>query len=188
MRKGLKFLLIADAFASLALGMVGPIYAIFVEEIGGDILDASSAFFVFMLTSGIVMYLISRWEDKVKHKERLVTLGYALTALGAFSYIFVYNQATLLATQVILGLSMAFLSPAYDALYSHYVRKDEETSEWGTWEAMGYIVGAFAALLGGYIASGFGFKSLFFLMFVFSLAGTFVSLNLFRDPKYLNSP
>jgi len=39
MRNGLKILIIADAWANLALGMIGPIYAIFVGQIGGDILD-----------------------------------------------------------------------------------------------------------------------------------------------------
>jgi len=53
MKRGLRFLLIADAWVNLALGMIGPIYAIFVEQIGGDILDASWAYFTYMLTAGI---------------------------------------------------------------------------------------------------------------------------------------
>lgn len=55
MKRGLRFLLIADTWATLAIGMLGPIYAIFVEEIGGDLLDASWAYFAFMITSGILM-------------------------------------------------------------------------------------------------------------------------------------
>lgn len=41
MKKGIKVLLISDAWINLAVGMIGPIYAIFVDEIGGGILDAS---------------------------------------------------------------------------------------------------------------------------------------------------
>ena len=54
MKKGLKFLVLSDAWATLALGMIGPIYAIFVEQIGGDILDASWAYFAFTMTTGVV--------------------------------------------------------------------------------------------------------------------------------------
>ena len=187
MKRGIKYLLFADSWASLAIGMIGPIYAIFVEQIGGDILDASWAYFTFMITSGVAMYLISSIEDKTKHKEKFVTLGYSLTALGCLSYIFVYNQATLLTTQIILGLSVAFGNPAYDALYSHYINKKEEASEWGSWEAMGYIVTAIAAIIGGYIASLFGFKTLFIIMFLASLLSIIISLNLFKDKKYLSS-
>jgi MFS family permease len=186
MKRGLKVLLFADAFAGLALGMIGPIYAIFVENIGGDILDASWAYFAYMFTAGFVMYLISKWEDGAKHKEKLVVLGYLLTSLGCLSYIFVYNQMTLLFTQIILGLSMAVLSPAFDSVYSHYVIKNEEASDWGIWEAMSYIVTAIAAIIGGYVADFYGFKTLFVIMFIISLFGVIKSLTLFRKKNYLS--
>ena len=103
MKKGLKILLFADMWATLGLGMIGPIYAIFVQKIGGDLLDASWAYFAFMLTSGVVMYLIGHWEDRAKHKETLVTIGYVLATLGCLSYIFVNSQATLMVTLIFLG-------------------------------------------------------------------------------------
>ncbi|PIT92954.1 MAG: hypothetical protein COU06_02540 [Candidatus Harrisonbacteria bacterium CG10_big_fil_rev_8_21_14_0_10_38_8] len=186
MKKGLKFLLWSDAWANLALGMLGPIYAIFIEEIGGDILDASWAYFVFMITAGIVMYLVSNWEDSVQHKEKLVSFGYSLTAVGCLGYFFVDSQTGLLIVQIILGLSMAFLSPAFDALYSHYVIKNQEASDWGKWEAMGYIVTAVAAVIGGYIVHIFGFKILFLAMFTAAVIGTLISLFLFKKEEFLN--
>lgn len=169
MKRTLRILLFADVWATLAVGMIGPIYAIFVQEIGGDVLDASWAYFAFMITSGVVMYLISHWEDHVKHKERLVLLGYGLSSLGLFSYIFVESQWHLIVTQCILGLAEAVLVPSYDALYSRSLTKNAEASEWGDWEAMRYLVTAVAALAGGYIADAFGFRILFIVMFAISL-------------------
>lgn len=180
MKRGLKFLVLADAWATFALGMLGPIYALFVEQIGGDLLDASWAYFTFTLTCGVVMYLLSFWENKVRHKERLILLSYVLVSLGCLGYYFVETQFGLLITQVILGISIAVLSPAYDSLYSHYVTKKREASDWGLWESMGYIVGAFAALTGGYIADSYGFRTLFLVMFIVSLLGVGTALNLLR--------
>ena len=131
------------------------------------------------------MYLLSFWENYVKHKESLIVVSYALISIGCLGYYFVYNQATLLGVQIILGLATAFLSPAYDALYSHYVEKKEEASDWGLWESMGYIVGAIAALIGGYLATLYGFKILFLVMFLFSIIGFFTSLNLYRKKRLL---
>ncbi len=187
MKIGIKYLLIADSLINLSLGMIGPIYAIFVEQIGGDILDASWAYFTYLISSGLIMFLISRWEDHIKHKEKLVSLGYFLTSIGCLSYIFVYNQISLLMTQIILGIATALLNPAFDALYSHYTIKKEEAFDWGSWEALGYIVTAVAALVGGYLAAYLSFKYLFIVMFLVSLIGAFTSLNLFRDRKYLNT-
>ena len=62
-QKGVKILLISDFFAALGVGMIGPIYAIFVEEIGGDILDASWAYFAFMTASGVALYIMGLIEN-----------------------------------------------------------------------------------------------------------------------------
>lgn len=186
MKRGIKILLFADAWMTFALGMIGPIYAIFVERIGGDLLDASWAYFTFMLTSGVVMYSISRWENHVKHKEKLVVAGYLIGAFGALLYYFVDGQSMLLITQVVLGFSVAILSPAFDAVYSHYVNKKKEASDWGAWESMGYLVTAIAALAGGYIADIYGFKTLFIVMFISSICGAIISFRLFKNKKSLS--
>jgi len=187
MKRGLKILLIADSWMNLALGMIGPIYAIFVERIGGDLLDASWAYFAFMITSGVVMMMLGKWEDRTKHKEKLIVLGYFLGALGCLMYIFVNGQMTLLITQVILGLSVAVITPAFDAFYSRHTTKKEEAFDWGSVEAEWYIVTAVSAIIGGYVADIFGFRTLFTVMFVISLISVIISLRLLKGENYLNS-
>jgi len=186
MKRAIKILLFSDSWIVLALGMLGPIYAIFVQEIGGDLLDASWAYFTYMFTSGVVMYLLSHWEDRFEHKEKLIIIAYGIATIGCFSYLLVYDQISLLITQVILGLSMALLDPAYDSVYSHYVTRSSEASEWGAWEALDYVVTAIAALAGGYIVTSFGFTTLFLSMGFAGILATFLALFLLKDAKYLN--
>ncbi len=186
MKRGVRFLLLTDAWATLALGMIGPIYAIFVEKIGGDILEASWAYFAFMISSGVALYVFGKLEDKIKNKQWFLTGGYAIISLGCLSYLFVENQTMLILTQILLGLGSAILSPVFDSLYSQFVEKKHAASEWGDWEAMGYVVTAIAALLGGYIATKFGFKTLFGTMFMLSLISVLVSLTLHKDSRYLS--
>jgi MFS transporter, DHA1 family, multidrug resistance protein len=187
MKNGLKILLLSDTWATLALGLIGPIYAIFVAEIGGDILDASWAYFSFMFTTGIVMFLIGKWEDKIKHKEKLIIAGYSLTAIGCLSYVFVNTQITLVITQIILGLAGALYIPAFDALYSGFLDKNKETSQWGFEESMIYVVTAISAIIGGYVAKYFGFKTLFILMFAISILSIITSSFLLKNKKFLTS-
>ena len=184
MRREIKILLLSDTWTYLALGLIGPIYAIFVEKIGGNILDASWAYSSFMITTGLVMFFISRWEDKAKHKEELVVVGYVLTSLGCLSYIFVKDEISLVITQVILGLAGALYTPAFDALYSEYLDSDEEASEWGLEEAMIYVIGAISALIGGYVAKFLGFRSLFIIMFIVSTFSVATSLHLLHSKKH----
>ncbi len=181
MKRGIALLLFADGWFNLALGMLGPIYALFVENIGGDLLDASIAYFIFMFTTGVVMYLIGLWEDRHDHKEKFVIGGYFLTSLGILLYYFVENTRMLFITQIILGFSTALLTPAFGAMYTSFLDKNKIASEWGTWGSMWYIVTGIAALIGGYIADSAGFKTLFLVMFFISLLASFSSLRLLEN-------
>lgn len=51
MKKQIKILLFTDGLVLVAAAMLAPIYAIFVEKIGGDLLDASlaGAIYIFLL-------------------------------------------------------------------------------------------------------------------------------------------
>jgi len=165
------------------MGMIGPIYAIFVEQIGGDILDASVAWAAFAFTSGILMYVIGRWEDRHKHYARMLVFGYLIRAFAFLGYFFVQNTYQLFGVQILLGLGGAISEPAYDTLYSTYLQKGKFATQWGMWEAMSMIVTAIAALIGGVIAQYYGFKPLFLIMFISGIAGALVSTTLLSAKK-----
>ena len=170
-----KLLLLSQGFIISAFAMLSPIYAVFVEKIGGGILAASTASTLYSIATGIAVYFLSRWEDRIKHQEKLLRLGYFLSAVGFFGYLFVQNVYHLFILQVLLGLSVAIRVPAFDAFYSGSLDHNRRASQWGNWETMAYTVSAIAALAGGFIATTYGFKSLFVIMFLCSLVAFFFS-------------
>ena len=182
MNKILKYLLSADSFYLLAAGLFGPIYAIFVVRIGGDILEAGIAYTAFSLAAGLMIILVGRWEDRVRHKEKLLVLGYSLGSAGILGYLFVSNPLQLFLVQIVLGLGEAVRSPAYDCIYSTSLDKGKYASEWGMYDSLVYIVGGISAAIGGLVASFFGFQTLFILMFLLSLSSMAISARLY----YLN--
>lgn len=178
MQRQIKVLLTAHGFVNIALGMLGPIYALFVEDIGGDLLNASWAYAVYMCTAGCVTYLLGRWEDHYNHKESFVFVGYVLLTFGCISYLFVQSQAMLVVTQALLGFGIAVAAPSFDALYAAHTSRHKEASEWAMWESLNSIVLAVSAVIGGYIATMFGFHILFVCMSVLSAIGACVTLRL----------
>ena len=178
MRKILKVLIATSVLFTMAGGMLGPIYAIFVKEIGGDILSAGEAYAVFALAAGLITLVISKWEDHIKHIEKLVVFGYLLSTIGFFAHLYVKTPYHLFLVQMLFGFSAAILNPAYDALYSKYLQKGKIASQWGLWEAENMIVTAIASVIGAYVAKVYGFKTLLVLMFVFSDIGLIASLGL----------
>ena len=82
MHKQNKLFLAVISFFILATQMLGPIYAIFVKEIGGDILEAGTAWAIFMIVSGVGLYITGKLEDKIKKDKLFIVIGTALTSLG----------------------------------------------------------------------------------------------------------
>jgi MFS family permease len=75
----------------------------------------------------------------------------------------------------LLGIGVATSIPAYDALYSRFLSKGQKATEWGAWEGVKMIAAAIAALVGGFLATYYGFKILFLVMFLLSVIGVILS-------------
>ena len=59
--KAIRILLTTNSFILIASAMLAPIYALFVEEIGSDLLDASYAFAVFAFVAGITTLISGKY-------------------------------------------------------------------------------------------------------------------------------
>lgn len=181
----IRTLLLSEGLYLFAGGLLGPIWAIYVENIGGDLLEASLAFGTFMLTAALVTHILGKIEDSNRYKAKFVVFGYLMGALGFTGYLFVDSPLSLLGVQAILGMTVAVKDPAYDGLYSKFAKR-HLTLAWGEWEAMDYLTSGISAIVGGLIVTFFGFKSLIFVMIIFSLLGLLMSLGLLHLNRLKN--
>lgn len=176
----LRILLITNSLVLLAGGMIGPIYALFVENIGGDLLDASFAGAAFALAAGVTTFISGKYTDGHDHKEMIVVLGYIVMGAGFFLYTIVDSMFTLLIVQVIIGFGEAIYLPAFDAVYSKHLDHNKEGQQWGAWESMYYFATAIGATAGGYIVVYSGFNPMFILMALLCFGS---ALYIFQLPK-----
>ncbi|PIR98328.1 MAG: hypothetical protein COT88_02335 [Candidatus Colwellbacteria bacterium CG10_big_fil_rev_8_21_14_0_10_41_28] len=175
--KAIRSMLFADSLILVATAMLGPIYALFVEEIGGNLLDAGITFGVFSFTAGIVTLISGNLIDRVKEAELIIVLGLTITGIGFLTYTTVSSMGGLMIAQVIVGMGTAIKYPAFDAVYSKHLDRNKQGREWGAWESIFYFTAAFGSIVGGYIASSFGFQTIFITMAVLSFsAAMFVYL------------
>jgi len=181
MHKEIKTLLAASLIFNLGVGMFGPLYAIFVVKVGGDILSASGAWAVFSLTTGILMILLGKVADRISRKKFMVFAGYGVMALGNLGFLFVENPLGLFIVEAILGIGSAITTPAWDAIFSKAIDKGREGFEWSLWSGSVNIVWAIAAMAGGIVVSVSGFRTLFILIFLLNVAAAAVVLTLPRS-------
>jgi MFS family permease len=174
MHKAIKILIGASIFFNFSAGLFGPIYAIFVERIGGDILTASTAWAAYSIVIGFLIMVFGKMEDRL-NRRKMVILGYFMSAMGTSGYLFVSSPIHLYVVQIFLGIATAVLNPAWNAIFSTSLDKHRESSEWAYWEGAIRIDAGIAAVIGGAIATFFGFRTLFILMAATSFGGALIS-------------
>lgn len=162
--------------------MLGPLFAVFTEKIGGSILDISWAWAIYLGITGIGVIIIGRISDKLRRgKEKLMIIGYGLTALFTFSYLLVSTPLHLFLVQAGLGIALAFANPTWYALYAKHSPGIRSSGYfWGLADGQGRIFTAIAILLGGFIVQRVSFEALFITMGLIQVAATLYLAKLLR--------
>ncbi len=175
LNRGLRILLLTNSFVLMAGAMLAPIYALFVEKIGGDLLSASITSAIFALTAGVTSLFIGKYADKKGKDVPLLVGGYAVMAVGFIAMMFANSIWDLFIIQALIGFGEATYSPAFDAVYTRHMSKRKAGLAWGSWEASYYFSSTCGALLGGIIVTAFGFNMIFIIMASMCLvSGTYI--------------
>lgn len=166
-------------------GMIGPLYAIFTEKIGGDILDITWAWSAYLICTGLCYIFFGKLFNKKKYKAELMVLGYTLNAILTFGYLFVDNPLKLFIIQVGLGIAEAIGTPIWDTLYASNLTEEHDSYAWGLSTGQSQIVSGVAFGIGGLLTYYFSFTVLFIVMGVVQLVAALVSTQLLNRAKPL---
>lgn len=170
---------IADGLIVAGSALLVPIFAIFVEEIGGGIPEAGIAVAIYSATAGLGVISFSRIEDRIRDFRYFVVIGYFLAAIGYLIYLFTTSVETLFIAQFVLGIATAVRVPAYDVLLSQSAPGHIAVA-WGNWYSMVFLVSAVNAFVGAMIAEAFGFQVLISIILVFAFMAFAASLFLLK--------
>lgn len=181
--KHLKILLIGGNIWYFGEGMLGPLFAIFTEKIGGDILDVSWAWATYLIFAGLLYIVIGKITDIHNNKEKVMILGYSLNAIFTFGYVLVSSPQQLFFIQAGLGIAAAMVTPTWDALYSKYEDKKHDGFQWGLAGGTAQIITGMAIIAGGYIVSCFSFDLLFIIMGTIQIIATIFQAQILKERK-----
>lgn len=182
MNKGYKLLLSASILANFGDNLIGPFYAVFVQKIGGSILDIGFTVTVFAICTGVLMILVGKISDRL-NKELVAVVGYGCFALGSLGYLIISQPWQLFILQILFAIGTACLSAPITALFAKYIQKDKEGEQWGFESGGSYIAVGVASFCGSLIVNAWGFTALFLAMFVIQACATMVQARLLFVPR-----
>ena len=179
-----QILLWSSNLWALGEGMLGPLFAVFAQRIGGNILDITWAWAIYLGMTGILTIAAGNVSDRIWQwcgRERLMVAGYGLNALCTFAYLLVDTTTGLFLVQAGLGVALALSSPTWSALYARYSPGEEKAGKsWGLVAGGQRLTLAVAIVVGGYIVNTFSFDALFITMGIVQVIATLYLLPMLR--------
>ncbi len=174
-----KILLYSSNLWYLGEGMLGPLFAVFAERIGGNILDISWAWATYLIVTGILIMFIGKISDRIG-KEKLMVAGYALNTIFTFSYLLISSPIHLFLVQAGLGVALALANPTWNALYAKYEDKKHDGYIWGLAQGESTLISGTAIIIGGLIVNYLSFTVLFLIMGIIQSIATIYQARILR--------
>ncbi|OGZ01344.1 MAG: hypothetical protein A2946_00800 [Candidatus Liptonbacteria bacterium RIFCSPLOWO2_01_FULL_53_13] len=172
-------LLRASLVMNFGVGLFAPIYALYVEKIGGSILDVGIAYAIFSIVTGtfIILFGTSAFFDR--NVRKFVVAGYFLMGLTYLGYLLIESPLHLFIVQIFLGLTNGILEPAWDAVFSAGSNEAQEAKNWSLWSGGVSLIVGFSALLGSYIAH-YSFSAIFIIMSACAFISSAISAKILK--------
>lgn len=173
-----KILLISANIWYFGEGMLGPLFAVFAEKVGGDILDITWAWSTYLVVTGLVYIITGKLLNKKPYKARVMVFGYAINAIFTFGYVFVRSPMQLFFIQAGLGVAEAIGTPAWDALFAKNLSQEHDSYGWGLSTGQSQIVTGISFGIGGLITHFMSFEVLFITMGCVQILATLMASRL----------
>lgn len=156
----------AYAISTFASGILMPIYAFFVQKIGGGILETSEAIAIYSILCGIGTILIHKTTLSHKYPMHFLWIGWLLWLFSIAIYFLINTITALYISQILNAVGDAMYEPIFDSEFSGQI-KDNPSGGWAFFNGTISIFAGIASFIGGVIATQFGFDVLLYCVLAF---------------------
>lgn len=182
MHKNIKLLLLTSILIHSGANLLAPIYAIFIKQIGGDLIDAGIAVGIYALLKGVFYFLFGRIKEELFSKKIMMFIGYTVMGIGYLAYVFAAKPLDVFLIQIIISLGETVINPSWSAIIATSLEKGKERHLYANFFGYRSIFEGVAAIFGGLFAMEFGFNVLFGIMAGFAIASGLLSLLIEEKP------
>lgn len=185
----IRFLVISDIIIVGAAGLLGPIFALFVEDfihVDDTAAVAGVAAAIYLFTKSIAQIPAARMIDAVPgERDDFQVLFWSSVVMGLLPimYLFIEEPWELYGVQALIGIATAFSFPSFMAIFTRHIDHRNEGTEWGVYFTLTDLAHAAAAAIGGVLASTIGFDELIIALVILNVIGTFIILPIAKSMR-----
>jgi MFS family permease len=186
----IRMLILSDVIWGGAVGLLGPIFAIFIVDFieGGNAAVAGVAMAIYLVVKSVMQIPAASIIDKIRGEKDdfwILFVGSLLGALMPLLYLVISTPTQLYVVEALYGLVIAFTFPSYMVIYTRHIDKEKEATSWGIYFTLNDFSAAIAASIGGIVAELIGFKPLIVGVVILSVLGV---LLIFPIRPYMRMP
>lgn len=185
--KIIRTLIVSDFFLFFALGLLAPIFAVFIlNNIENKIEIIGYAVAIYWLTRVITVVPFSHMMDRMKGEMDeyfFMIIGTFIISCVPLFYIISTAPWHIYLLQIVSGLANSMAVPAWRILFTNHIDTRIVGLEWSLEDVGVGIATAASAAIGAFIADRFGFDTLFIMIFVCGVIGTTVLLPLTQSKR-----
>ncbi|MBR9705497.1 MFS transporter [Candidatus Pacearchaeota archaeon] len=178
-KRNLKIFTLSNSLMALAFGLFGPFYLIFINDIGGSIENFGIAVGLVVLSGAFISLIAGKYSDSIGRKPLLIIGGYA-SAIIVFLYTIIGSVWQLYLLQIFSGLIISVFETSESAYLADITEKEKRGADIGKYDACVGFAEAFAIFAGGFLAGGFGFEIVFYIVSIIFLVSTTIMFKLKR--------
>ena len=182
MKREYKILLATSLLANFGDNLIGPFYAIYIKEAGIGLFDLGYASTLFCIATGVLMIIVGKYSDR--HNKYLITIfGFFMYVVASLWYLIISSPWHLYVLQIIQAVGTACLSAPLTVLFSRFIQKGKEGTQWGLEGGGSFIIVGAAVFIGTLVVNFLGFKILFLAMFAVQITATLIQTRLYFATK-----
>ena len=188
-----RYLIVSDILIVGSTGMLGPIFALFIEDNiqGGNAAIAGVAAAIYLITKSIFQIPVAAIIDRIRGEKDdyyILVIFTFLMSLIPLLYLFITMSWQLYLVQFLLGLFTAMTFPSYMAIFTRHIGKNKEGTNWGAYFTLTDLSSSGFAAIGGYIAYSLGFQVLISIIVCISILGSMLMLLIKPYMKLQSNP
>ncbi len=174
-----KFFVLSDLFLLAGWGFIDPVFSVFIVEkvAGATLATVGIVAGIYWILKSLLQIPIANALDRVPgEKDDLMALigGLFLAGFSAMAFAWVTQVWQLYVVQVVHAIGFALYVPSWSAIFSRHLDKDRVSFDWSLDSTVAGMAAGITGLLGGIVASAFGFPAVFIMAGVLSLAAAFI--------------
>jgi MFS family permease len=152
--------------ANIAAQMIFPLQSLYVQELGASV-QQIGLFFTVAAIAPLFLQILGGWLSDAAGRLQAIAIGSMAGASAYLFYIFAPSWQWLLPASVLSAMAVSFVAPSFQAFVAQESTEETRGRVFGLTSTMYMVVNIVGPVLGGAIAQGLSFRTMFVVAFGF---------------------